>query len=436
MKLLEGKVAVVTGAARGIGKAIALKFAQEGANIAFTDLVIDENGLATQAEIEALGVKAKGYASNAANFEETHNVVAEIVKDFGRIDILVNNAGITKDGLMMRMSEGQWDAVLNVNLKSAFNFIHACTPVMMKQRAGSIINMSSVVGVHGNAGQANYSASKAGMIGLAKSVAQELGSRGIRANAIAPGFIITDMTAQLSDEVRAEWCKKIPLRRGGTDEDNHIIAVDKTCREIVQGDKTGDKPLSEMLKAWLKKKYCKPGNVFVGVTHRLDRPVSGVVIFAKTSKALSRLNEMFRVGEVRKTYWAIVKNRPPQDEGELVDWLVRNEKQNKSYAYDTERPNAKKAILRYKLIAHSDHYYLLEIDLKTGRHHQIRCQLAKMGCPIKGDLKYGFDRSNKDGGISLHARSAEFIHPVSKENVRIVAPVPDDNLWKALSVDQ
>ena len=204
-------------------------------------------------------------------------------------------------------------------------------------------------------------------------------------------------------------------------EDNHIIAVDKTCREIVQGDKTGDKPLSEMLKAWLKKKYCKPGNVFVGVTHRLDRPVSGVVIFAKTSKALSRLNEMFRVGEVRKTYWAIVKNRPPQDEGELVDWLVRNEKQNKSYAYDTERPNAKKAILRYKLIAHSDHYYLLEIDLKTGRHHQIRCQLAKMGCPIKGDLKYGFDRSNKDGGISLHARSAEFIHPVSKENVRIVA---------------
>lgn len=164
--------------------------------------------------------------------------------------------------------------------------------------------------------------------------------------------------------------------------------------------------------------------------------MSGVVIFAKTSKALSRLNEMFRVGEVRKTYWAIVKNRPPQDEGELVDWLVRNEKQNKSYAYDTERPNAKKAILRYKLIAHSDNYYLLEIDLKTGRHHQIRCQLAKMGCPIKGDLKYGFDRSNKDGGISLHARSAEFIHPVSKENVRIVAPVPDDNLWKALSVDQ
>ena len=209
MKLLEGKVAVVTGAARGIGKAIALKFASEGANIAFTDLTIDENGLATQAEIEALGVKAKGYASNAANFEDTHNVVAEIVKDFGRIDILVNNAGITKDGLMMRMSEGQWDAVLNVNLKSAFNFIHAVSPVMMKQHAG----------------QCNYSASKAGMIGLAKSIAQELGSRGIRANAIAPGFIITDMTAKLSDEVKAEWCKKIPLRRGGTVEDVANIAT-------------------------------------------------------------------------------------------------------------------------------------------------------------------------------------------------------------------
>ena len=225
MKLLEGKVAVVTGAARGIGKAIALKFASEGANIAFTDLKIDEVGLATQAEIEALGVKVKGYASNAANFEETHAVVAEIVKEFGRIDILVNNAGITKDGLMMRMNEGQWDAVLNVNLKSAFNFIHACTPVMMRQRSGNIINMSSVVGVHGNAGQANYSASKAGLIGLAKSIAQELGSRGIRANAIAPGFIITDMTAQLSDEVRAEWCKKIPLRRGGAVEDIANVAT-------------------------------------------------------------------------------------------------------------------------------------------------------------------------------------------------------------------
>ena len=202
-----------------------MKFAAEGANIAFTDLVIDENGEATQKEIEALGVKAKGYASNAANFEDTHNVVAEIQKDFGRIDILVNNAGITKDGLMMRMSEGQWDAVLNVNLKSAFNFIHACAPIMMKQRAGNIINMSSVVGVHGNAGQSNYSASKAGMIGLAKSVAQELGSRGIRANAIAPGFIITDMTAKLPEEVREEWNKKIPLRRGGTTEDVANVAT-------------------------------------------------------------------------------------------------------------------------------------------------------------------------------------------------------------------
>ena len=225
MKLLEGKVAVITGAARGIGKAVALKFASEGANIAFTDLVIDENGLATQQELEALGVKAKGYASNAANFEETHNVIAEIVKDFGRIDILVNNAGITKDGLMLRMSESQWDAVLNVNLKSAFNFIHACSPIMMKQRSGSIINMSSVVGVHGNAGQCNYSASKAGMIGLAKSIAQELGSRGVRANAIAPGFIITDMTAALPEEVRKEWCNKIPVRRGGTPEDIANVAT-------------------------------------------------------------------------------------------------------------------------------------------------------------------------------------------------------------------
>ena len=225
MKLLEGKVAIVTGAARGIGKAIALKFAAEGANVAFTDLVIDENGLATQQEIEALGVKAKGYASNAANFEETHQVVADIVKDFGRVDMLVNNAGITKDGLMLRMTEAQWDAVLNVNLKSAFNFIHACAPIMMKQRKGSIINMASVVGVHGNAGQCNYASSKAGMIALAKSIAQELGSRGIRANAIAPGFIITDMTAKLPDEVKEEWCKKIPLRRGGTPEDVADIAT-------------------------------------------------------------------------------------------------------------------------------------------------------------------------------------------------------------------
>jgi len=213
MGLLDGKVAIVTGAARGIGKAIALKLASEGAAIAFTDLNIDENALNTQKEIEALGVKAK------AIFDDAHTVVEEIHKEFGRIDILVNNAGITKDGLMMRMSELQWDAVINVNLKSAFNFIHACTPIMMKQRTGSIINMSSVVGVSGNAGQANYSASKAGMIGLAKSVAKELGSRGIRANAIAPGFIETEMTHALTDEQRAKWAEMIPLRRGGKPEE-------------------------------------------------------------------------------------------------------------------------------------------------------------------------------------------------------------------------
>ena len=222
---MTGKTAVITGAARGIGKAIALKFASEGANVAFTDLVIDENGQNAEKEIAAYGVKAKGYASNAASFEETAKVVEQIHNDFGSIDILVNNAGITKDGLMMRMSEGQWDAVIAVNLKSAFNFIHACTPIMMRQRSGNIINMASVVGVHGNAGQCNYSASKAGLIALAKSIAQELGSRGIRANAIAPGFIITDMTAQLSDEVKAEWNKRIPLRRGGTPEDVANIAL-------------------------------------------------------------------------------------------------------------------------------------------------------------------------------------------------------------------
>ena len=219
MKLLEGKVALVTGAARGIGKAVALKFAAEGADIAFTDLVIDENGQKTKSEIEAFGVRVLAIASNAANFEECHNVVDTIVKEFGRLDILVNNAGITKDGLMLRMSEAQWDAVINVNLKSAFNFIHAVSPVMMRQKSGSIINMRSVVGVHGNAGQCNYSASKAGMIGLAKSIGQELGPRGIRANAVAPGFIITDMTAKLPDEIKADWMKKIPLRRGGTPED-------------------------------------------------------------------------------------------------------------------------------------------------------------------------------------------------------------------------
>ena len=219
MGLLTGKTALVTGAARGIGKAIALKFAQEGANIAFTDLVIDENGKATEAEIAALGVKAKGYASNAADFAQSEEVVKLVKEDFGSVDILVNNAGITKDGLMLRMTEQQWDAVIGVNLKSAFNFIHAAIPVMMRQRGGSIINMASVVGVHGNAGQANYAASKAGMIALAKSVAQEMGPKGIRANAIAPGFIDTAMTQELSDEVRKEWMNQIPLRRGGTVED-------------------------------------------------------------------------------------------------------------------------------------------------------------------------------------------------------------------------
>ena len=225
MGLLSGKTAIVTGAARGIGKAIALKFASEGANVAFTDLVIDENAQNTEKELAALGVKVKGYASNAASFEDTAKVVAEIHKDFGSIDILVNNAGITRDGLMMRMTEQQWDMVINVNLKSAFNFIHACTPIMMRQKTGSIINMASVVGVSGNAGQSNYSASKAGMIGLAKSVAKELGSRGVRANAIAPGFIITEMTAVLSEEVKAEWAKQIPLRRGGTPEDVANVAT-------------------------------------------------------------------------------------------------------------------------------------------------------------------------------------------------------------------
>jgi 3-oxoacyl-[acyl-carrier protein] reductase len=225
MKLLEGKTAIVTGAARGIGKAIALKFAAEGANIAFTDLVIDENGLATEKEIQALGVKVKGYVSNAANFEDAHKMVEEVNKNFGRIDILVNNAGITRDGLMLRMNEQQWDMVINVNLKSAFNLIHAVTPIMMRQKGGSIINMASVVGISGNAGQANYAASKAGMIALAKSVAKELGSRGIRANALAPGFIITDMTAALSEEVRREWAQQIPLRRGGTPEDVANVAT-------------------------------------------------------------------------------------------------------------------------------------------------------------------------------------------------------------------
>lgn len=216
MGLLTGKTALVTGAARGIGKAIALKFAAEGANIAFTDLEVNAE---TEQEIAALGVRAKSYASNAADFQQTEEVVAQVKEEFSSIDILVNNAGITKDGLMLRMTEQQWDAVIAVNLKSAFNFIHAVVPIMMRQRGGSIINMASVVGVHGNAGQSNYAASKAGLIALAKSVAQEMGPKGIRANAIAPGFIETAMTAALPDNVREEWKKKIPLRRGGQTED-------------------------------------------------------------------------------------------------------------------------------------------------------------------------------------------------------------------------
>ena len=211
-------------------------------------------------------------------------------------------------------------------------------------------------------------------------------------------------------------------------EDNHIIIVNKTASEIVQGDKTGDVPLSETLKRYIKEAYAKPGNVFLGVTHRLDRPVSGLVVFAKTSKALSRLNDMFRNGEVKKTYWAIVKQCPPAEEGELVHYLVRNEKQNKSYAYDREVKNSKKAVLHYRLIGHSENYYLLEVDLKTGRHHQIRCQLAKIGCPIKGDLKYGFPRSNSDGSICLHARTVSFIHPVSKKPIEVMESIPDDRI--------
>ena len=228
MGLLEGKTALITGAARGIGKAIALRFAAEGANIAFTDLEVNQE---TESEIAALGVKAKSYASNAADFAQTEEVVKQVKEEFGSIDILVNNAGITKDGLMLRMSEQQWDAVIAVNLKSAFNFIHACVPVMMRQRGGSIINMSSVVGVHGNAGQANYAASKAGLIALAKSIGQEMGPKGIRANAIAPGFIDTAMTQALPDDIRKEWINKIPLRRGGTVDD---IANNKATIAILK----------------------------------------------------------------------------------------------------------------------------------------------------------------------------------------------------------
>jgi 23S rRNA pseudouridine1911/1915/1917 synthase len=214
-------------------------------------------------------------------------------------------------------------------------------------------------------------------------------------------------------------------------EDNHLLIVNKECGEIVQVDKTGDPSLEETLKQWLKDKYNKPGNVFLGVTHRLDRPTTGIVVFAKTSKALPRLNEMFKNGEMHKTYWALVKTPPKEEEGLLVHYLVRNEKQNKSYAYDTEKPDSKKAILHYRLIGKSDTFYLLEIDLKTGRHHQIRCQLAKIGSPIRGDLKYGFPRSNADGGISLHSRHLSFVHPVSKIEMEVTAPLPqNDPVWR------
>ena len=216
-------------------------------------------------------------------------------------------------------------------------------------------------------------------------------------------------------------------------EDNHIIIVNKQSGEIVQGDKTGDRPLSDIVKDYIKEKYQKPGAVFLGVVHRLDRPVSGLVVFARTSKALTRMNKMFAEGEVHKTYWAIVRNAPRASEGTLEHWLVRNEKQNKSYAYDHEVPHSKKAVLKYRVIGVSDRYMLLEVNLLTGRHHQIRCQLAKIGCPIKGDLKYGAKRSNPDGSISLLSRRVEFIHPVSKKQIIVEAPIPQDNLWKALS---
>ncbi len=217
-------------------------------------------------------------------------------------------------------------------------------------------------------------------------------------------------------------------------EDNHIIAVNKTCNEIVQGDKTGDTPLSETIKAYIKQKYNKPGEVFLGVTHRLDRPTSGVVLFARTSKALTRFNEMFKSHEqIKKTYWAIVQGCPKVPEARLENWLIRNEAQNKSYITKPHANNAKQAILEYKTLVRGENYTLLEVDLETGRHHQIRCQLAAIGCPVKGDLKYGAKRSNPDGGICLHARKIEFIHPVKKENICITAPVPNDLLWQQLA---
>lgn len=217
-------------------------------------------------------------------------------------------------------------------------------------------------------------------------------------------------------------------------EDNHLVIVNKKAGEIVQGDKTGDTPLSDIVKDWLKEKHNKPGNVYLGVVHRLDRPVSGVVLFAKTSKALPRLNKMFAEhNKVNKTYWAIVQNRPLEPQGTLTHWLTRQEKNNTARAYDREVPGSKKAVLDYELIASGDKYHLLEIHLHTGRHHQIRCQLAKIGCPIKGDLKYGAPRSNPDGSISLHARTLTLEHPVNHESISVTAPVPDDKLWLALS---
>lgn len=212
-------------------------------------------------------------------------------------------------------------------------------------------------------------------------------------------------------------------------EDNHIIVVNKNSGEIVQGDKTGDKTLADTVKGYIKERYAKPGAVFLGVVHRLDRPVWGLVVFAKTSKALSRLNEMFRNGDVHKTYWAVTQNAPAEPEGTLTDWIKRNEKQNKSYVYRHEVAGSKKAVLHYRTIGRSDRYTLVEVELMTGRHHQIRCQLANIGCPIKGDLKYGARRSNPDGSISLLARKVEFVHPVSKAQISVEAPLPEDRLW-------
>jgi 23S rRNA pseudouridine1911/1915/1917 synthase len=216
-------------------------------------------------------------------------------------------------------------------------------------------------------------------------------------------------------------------------EDNHLIVVNKRVGDIVQGDKTGDKPLSDVVKSYLKEKHNKPGNVYLGVVHRLDRPTTGIVLFAKTSKALPRLNKLFAEKKTHKTYWALVKNQPPKEKDTLVHYLKRNTKQNKSYAHKNEVPDSKKAILHYQVIKKLDNYYLLEIDLETGRHHQIRSQLSAIGCPIKGDLKYGFDRSNKDGGIHLHARKLSLIHPVQKEEITFTAPLPNEALWKAVN---